>query len=465
MRKLFLRVLCLFVIFCGQFYGCGKPGRGETWEVLLGAIPKTISSKDADQDVTYYIIKQTHEPLLRQGDGTRYQSRILTKWSRNIPSSEYTFCPDTTLVFDAKTPFSLEYFYAYLKAITRKYSEDATLAIEKDCVSVKFHKSQPGYLIFLTRYENAPSIPASSGIETGLGPYYVKSLGQEVAVLRRKVPVKGGYNTIVIHAYHGQSDPNLKNGNISDFNRISSYDQPAWIKESFLGFSNPELKSVNLIINHPDKEIRRRIYNCINVDDFRQAFMPQRKDFYAISTILPLGIKGARPGKPEQVCKIRGLKQKVSVSLLNQQWDNGPQLQKYTDNLYAQTGLRLSMFQPPQQRIVEMLHGRKHPYNLAVVVTGASYWDYNALFQYYASAETYFDQVPENIRVLYKQMRSANSEEKGALAEKIADELAGQYMVLTLYQTAVKFYYPKSIKNLLVGRGFLEVPEIADFRF
>jgi len=284
----------------------------------------------------------------------------------------------------------------------------------------------------------------------------------------RKEPVPHGYNRIVVHAFQGPGDPNLQNRNISDFNRISSYFQPDWIKKEYLGFNNLELKSVNLVINHSDSGTRRLIYDCLDVGEFRRAFAPQRKDFYDVQTLLPLGAYGARPGKPQQACGRAGGRlagRSAPIVLMNQQKDNEAQLSAFAEDFRKKTGLKLGITQPPAQKIVEMLHARKHDYNLAVVVAGTHNWDYDAFFEYYAGERSYYDSVPGEIKRLYGDLKAAAPEQKPARAAKLADELAARAMVLTLYQTSVRIYYPGSIKNFLVGRGFLETPEIGEFRW
>lgn len=51
-----------------------------------------------------------------------------------------------------------------------------------------------------------------------------------------------------------------------------------------------------------------------------------------------------------------------------------------------------------------------------------------------------------------------------SLVDQLNTELAAAAVVLPLYQVVRTFYYPKHIKNLVVGRSFLEYPEIAALR-
>lgn len=463
----YLKILLVLSV-SGLFMGCNAPHYTDIWEVLLGAIPKSISVKDAEQTITYYILRQTHEPLFRQDDGSSYKSKLLTSWSRNISSSEYRFCPDTSRMFDKDIGFTADFFYGYLQNVTGKYDPNFKLLKQNGCVEVKFNKPQSHFLAFLSRYENAPTMIRSADVESGLGPFYVQSLSQNEAVLLRKNRIANGYNKIIVHAYSGPGDPNLENRNISDFNRISSYSQPEWIKNEYLGFNNLELKSVNVIINYPDREIRSMLYNCIDVAEFREAFAPQRKEFHDIQTLLPIGFFGSKPGKAVQQCQFSkrlSIKTAPSFVMLNQQKDNGQQLQVFIDRFYKKTGIKILTVQPPGQEIVEMLHRRPHGYNLAIVVMGTQNWDYGTVFKYYAGNSAYYDRVPKEAENIYKKMVEATEDEKPALAVQLADELVKQSMVLTLYQTSVKLYYPKFIKNFVIGRGFLETPEVGDFRW
>lgn len=66
-------------------------------------------------------------------------------------------------------------------------------------------------------------------------------------------------------------------------------------------------------------------------------------------------------------------------------------------------------------------------------------------------------------------LRNRIVKEEGAvmaeLAGRIADGLGNEAAVLPLFQEVEKFYYPANIKNLIVGKGFTEYPEVAEFRW
>ena len=143
------------------------------WEAILPDLPDHVSLSESDIVGTYYIIKQTHEPLFRQDDGQRYTSKLLLRWSRNVTSTNYVFCPNTALRFDDRTQFSLQYFRDYIVGVTHKYYPDFTLNQQNNSFTITFPVQRKGYLNFLSQYKNAPSVKYSDKVEHGLGPFEV----------------------------------------------------------------------------------------------------------------------------------------------------------------------------------------------------------------------------------------------------------------------------------------------------
>lgn len=234
-----------------------KLGREEnTWQVLVGAFPNRISVENAHISSAYYILRQTHEQILRKDDGQNYTSRILAKWSHDLAYSEYILCPKGDLRFDDRTPLAKESFYEHVSSITAKYEPGAEVVFNDGCAVIKFKAPAKGYLEYLTLYENAPTLRNGEQAELGLGPFRVEFVGEDRIELARKHFQRNAYSKIVLHLYKDVGDPKLSDHGISDFNLIPSVDIPGWVKESYRAFDNIELKTANLIINHPDPQVR-----------------------------------------------------------------------------------------------------------------------------------------------------------------------------------------------------------------
>jgi len=458
----------LFFMMMAACVGC-KSGATDvnTWSVLFVSLPESVLLENIEDFNVAYIIKQTHEPLFRQEDGQNFNSRVLANWSRNINYTEYKFCPNTALSFNEHNRFSLEFLSGYLGNVTGKYSRDFQISKEKSCVVVRFPLSQFGYLHFLTKYSNAPSIMVGMSAQ-GLGAFRVKTISKESIVLARKESVENGYNTIEIYPYVGQEDNSLRERGISDFNMLSSFQQPKWIVKEYRGVDIVQLRAVSLAINHPNVELRRQLCNCINIDEFRRAVITGRKDFYDIKTVLPVGVPGSKGGRPTQVCTVlKGLKG-TQIVFANHRTNNLKQLAAFAVGFLKKTGIKIIIKQYSPKEMSLMLFDKKRPkpYNMVVAVAGNPNPEQDEFFSAYAGDNSALDHVPTSIRQSFRNLQQENSpDKKRVLAENLAKNLASQGLVLPLYQTTATMYYPPEIKNLNIGRGFLEAPDVGDFRW
>lgn len=438
--------------------------REMSWEVVFPGLPASIGVADASHNAILYILKQTHEPLFRRDDGQNYSSRVLKRWSRSLEDKSFILCPDTELRFNEVSAFTADHFVGYVAEVSRRYSPEAVITRDGGCFTVKFKDPQKGFLEYLALYENAPTIKRSEQVEDGLGPFKVTSLGKDLVLLQRKCKVKRGFNKIILHDYRGGGDPNLDNRNVGDFNRIPPFDVPRWVESEYLGFENIQLKSVDLTINHPARDVRQLLYNCIGVDSFRRAYFPKAQKIYDIGNVFPLGVPGAIAGLPEQNC--HGFKKSgVSVILANWRDDNQRSLAEFAKGFRVKTGVEIVVKNYRPSELVKILHKKPRPYNLLVMGIDAVRPDYAAFLSPFFREKAYIDSKPAKGAGLYKIMQKESGEEARApIAKAIAKDLAEEGILLPLYQVGGKFYYPKKIKNLESGRGFLEYPEVAEFR-
>jgi len=457
----------LLLAACGLLCGCRKPApRMDTWEVLLSGLPGRLSVSDAGLNGSFYLLKQTHEPLFRQDDGEIFSSRLLKEWSRNIQSSKYLFCPDTSLRFDADNPFSPTFFYDYISRTAKAFDRRAEVVKQGDCVGIEFG-GRADLLPYLTLFENAPTLKKTDKIEAGLGAFSVETLSPEKIVLKRKQRVSNSYNSIVFHQYKGGGDPNLQNTEISDFNNIPSFEIPEWVKKDYLRFDSPILRSINLIINYPDKAVRKAVYNCLNYDSLRRAYVPQRKEFYDISNVLPVGVPGAEAGPPRQECRgMTKLPHHTALTFLNLAYNNDKTLAGVLAAFHKRTGIKIVSKTYPDDQIDAALFQFPRRYNLVIVVMDAVRPNHEAFFDYLIRRKGYYDADNPELSALYgKMMKEPDEGKKNDLAKVIAEKLNSEALVLPLYQNAATFYYPRNIKSILLGRGFIEYPEVAEFRW
>jgi hypothetical protein len=448
--------------FLAIFSGSATAGYGP-WGVLGPGLPERVSTADEASNVSFYILKQTHEPVFRRQDGENYSSRILKTWSRSLDYRFFSFCPDPALEFAPGIPFGFEDFAAHISSFTSVYNSRFKLVRDGKCVNISFASPQKDYLPFWTLHEHAPTKNIGGLAELGLGPISVKSISKERIELLRKIPVRDGYNAVVFYNYKGPGDLNLENREIKDFNLISTVDVPKWVKESFQNFDNPEMKSLVLLINHPDPKVRERVYNCVDIAALRAAFYTGKTDFYNIATVLPMGVPGAVPGLPLQRC-VKGGGVSARLRFANWMPGNLEQMRKFAAEFKAKSGLTLRLDQFSMSSFARSFDARPKPFDLAIVITYVSSSPKEYFRMYFRQGDIYdFDLRPMS-GTYGKLLESPGSRPVEESFRELSSEIVSHALALPLSQSRRTLYYPKEIRNLNVGRGILEYPEVSEFR-
>ena len=331
---------------------------------------------------------------------------------------------------------------------------------------VKFNKRSSGYMDFLTMYENAPAIRKSSSSELGLGEFDVDSIGKDKIVLSRKEPISNGYNKIVLYESSGNPAADFKRDDVADFNRISWREVPDKVLGRSVSFESIPLKSGGLVLTSPDRELRRLVYNCVDPELFRRAAFPHKKKLNDIASILPVGVPGAMAGKPAQLClrKTAGYQRPVILAAVLR--DNKELLEKFAESFRQISGVSMKIKFYSAQELVKTLFTRPHLYDMVAISFSVVQPEYETFFKDFAVKDGFLDyDLPRLAGLREKLLKSEDEGEKVLLASKIADELIREAVVLPLYQEVRTFYYPAQIKNMMVGRGFTEYPEVSDFRW
>lgn len=439
----------------------------DSWTTLANSLPAQVHTNQAFVSIVLYILKQTHEPILRKDDGENYSSHILSRWTRSLDYRNFTFCPNQSLWFHKGKNLSIPLFLEQLSTITKRYDAEATLSVNGECIDVKYKNSHLGYLDFLTKYENAPTVNQSADVEDGLGPFRVAELKKDRIVLARKVPARRAYNTIVLLQNPGEDK--AKDLAVADPNLISGLKIPKSHDSAYQSFYNTELRTGDLIINHPDPVMRKMIYNCVDIDLLRRSFLPAVERFLDVATILPIGVPGAQQGLASQNCSaamaaVRG--KRGDIVFANWRTDNDSQMAEFAESFFKKTGVRMRLVRYPSAEFKKMLHSRPRPYHLTIMHLDAVVPDYQSFMETFFRKDGYLDfDLPKGEGYFEKMLLTEDPGRKRELALSAVSEISREAVALPLYQNARLFRYPRSVKNLVVGRGFIGYPEVADFRW
>ncbi|MEW5951160.1 MAG: hypothetical protein AB1637_04645 [Elusimicrobiota bacterium] len=427
-------------------------------------MPDKIQVSKADVNIVYYFLKQTHEPLIRKNDGENYSSKVLRSWERNLNNTEFVFCPDTSKKFINQKIFDKKYFEVYISSITQKFDKDFNISKKLDCFKINFKKSQNRYLDFLSYYENSPSLTRNSQIEDGLGDFYVEKIDEDKIILKRKIKIENGYNTI--RALKDYQDVNIYD--IEDYNLLSEKNIPKEIKKNYNKVKGMYLKSIVLIINYKDKKIRKIIYDNLDIEGLRKAFLIKRDfKFYEISSILPVGVPFAAAGSAKQN-KVENIEIDKKHELIFGNY-LAEENQEYMDSFFYDFSKKCNIKIKTKKITVSELISKIKPskFNLSIISIDSTRNDLMPFFEIFGDySKSMYDFKIYEIANIYERLKKINDKnEQEKLVKKAIKTIEEEALALPLGQVLKNSYYPPHIKNINVGRDFLQYPEISEFRW
>lgn len=452
-------------LLCWRLWSNGD-AEERTWGVVVSGLPDRVAAELADEDVPLYILKQTHEPLLRSDDGQNYTSRVLHSWGRTADSSSFTFCVDGRSGFDENRVFSAADLERHIEFLAVKDSRRFRLSRAGSCVTVCFDNGNSGYLQYLSLYENSPTLNIGGKIELGLGQYRASLVSNDRIELKRKQRVGNGYNKIVFYEASADPELDLVREDIADINRISWKELPDSARKRLKPFESIPLASSGLVLVTPDRAARKLVYECLDIKRFRAAVYPQKTGVHDIQNILPIGVPGGRPGKPSQQCGAAGTGFKggrLTLGVVDR--GNEAPLKEYARDFYKKTGVVLNVKLYGAADLVSTLFSRPHPYDMVPIMYSVVQAEYETFLKDFSVRDGFLDyDVPKVAELRAALLKENDAQARAALVERAMEELKKEYVVIPLFQDVKTFYYPAEIKNLTIGKGFSEYPDIADFR-
>lgn len=438
--------------------------KDQIWNALVLGLPSNLGTVAANVNMGLYVVKQTHEPLFRLDKYGQFYSQVLTSWERNRDYTSFTFCPDSNLQFNKDQFFNQKFLSTFLKSYSKKNGYLTAISEIDTCTLVKVREKGREFLSNLTKYENAPTLEGKGKtFEYGLGKFQIEDFNKTKLIMKRKKDSSDGYNTIIFKTYEGPKDTALKNKNYEDFNRVFITDVPDWVKADFKSFDVQLLQSVNLVINIPNKEHRKRIFNCIDVSKFRRAFANGQTKFANIGNILPVGVSGGKPVKVNQNCKRES--ESVSYPFYNWKADNHDSLEKYFNEIKVK-GINLKLENHSLDDFVSSVFKQPHPYKLTVMAFDATVGSHEPFFTHLVKKHQAVIDSPilKASDLLDSLLVETNEVRKEELVIELLRHLKESYYILPLYQEQRAFYYPKHVKNINLGNNFLEFPEIGELK-
>lgn len=455
----------------GALLFCSACHKDDIWDVVTIGLPDRVVPARALINIGRYILKQSHEPLFRNDTDGRLYSRLLKSWERNQDYSSFQLCVKENLFFSERSPFGGNELRAYLVNVIEKAKLGGKVRAEGVCSIVLFPRPTRQFLRLLGDLEHAPSIPSGNPLyELGLGPFKVVRADSKEIFLERKDKVKSGFNFVRFRNFEGANDPKLEDRTIEDFNRVYVEYVPKWVMSSYRAFRVPMLQSYDLIINYKDEAVRQAVYHCLNVDEVRRAFLPQRKAFLDIGTIFPVGLPGAISGRPKQVCKPEKWRTKdgreVILKFANWKPGTSEQFKKLFDVFQKKTGIRIEIVDTSVNAFLESILRVPHPHDLFIVALDGTVAEPLVFAENFIRKDVKaidFD-LKETAQAAAMWGQDLDESVSAELARKVVLALRDRAVVLPLFQNIWEFYYPRGITGFDFSRDLLQYPEVAELR-
>lgn len=456
-RQSFL--LCLLIL---EVLGCTRRGH-ETWKVLMvGSIP-AVQPTSAHSERTSYALRQTHEPIFRLDENHQVVSRVLSTWKRSEDYTSFTLCPNTALEFEPGKPLAVADIEASIERTWKGITEFKTEGVD-GCALVHFSEPRHDFFRALMSYSASPTRATENPqIDVGLGPFKVESLApEEVTLIRKKPDSSKRFDRVVFKNIVGRSDNDIDDRSVQEFNPISRTKQfPEWVYSDYAKYPNSQLEIMSLIINVPDIEIRKRIYNCIDIKALREAY-GHAAEIRDIGSLLPIGMAGAKTGQIAQNCDFPLVRNARPLSFINPKPAAQEALKKVFQNLTAKTGIPI-VVQPVTYNFLAQHYIETHSgYDLGIVAVMNEFSDLTEFLEVFADSKKMIHslKLPELNKKFDDVKNTVDETKHQKLGLELNDEILKLAVAVPLMQPVSPLYYPKDIKLPRVGSSFTTAPEV-----
>jgi MarR-like DNA-binding transcriptional regulator SgrR of sgrS sRNA len=461
--SLFKSIIYL-IIFSFVLSGCSPKQKDDTWDVVSVWLPPEVSPSMIHGNSVFYLVRQTHEPIFRVGDNNSLYSNILKSWTRSEDYRSYNFCIKENLEFDDGISFKAEDLSKSLSLLIARY-KNLKVTINKNCVNVFVDMLAKSFLDQLTSLEYSPTIKEkSTGYHLGLGPFKVTALNQKEVILKRKKIVTDGFNTIrMIPLSTNMASLNLRT--IEDFNLLPVEKIPNWVHEEYSSYPVALLKVYGLVINIKDRVTRKAIFNCLNIDSFQKTYFPSEKNPVNISSVFPIGIEGASPGRVKQVCdKSMFQNFKKKFVLANWKPETEKNLKPILNDLNGTTNIAVEVKNYDPTALGDLLMNKQSEYDLMIVALDTTDEEYLPFFESFLDQRKKFHDINLNrLDREFQELKQSETKSKTViLAKKLNSELMDEAVFLPILQQTREYFFPKNLKEMNLGTNFLGYLEIGN---
>lgn len=433
------------------------------FRVAMIEIPQRINPDDTDVNYAFYVIRQLYEPIFIFNSFNTPISGVLESWESNDNHQTYKFCLKKNIHFSNGKPLTVSILKDNIQYFDNKNffkKRISSLKINGDCLDISFNEPYALFISDLMSYKMAIVDPdtRASNIVVGISPYYVAEMNDKYIHLSTNYPLK--YKNVYIVKWEPNKGDNL--WNYDDINLIPGrYLNESETSKYMDEYNINLLKTYVLIINNPDPNIRKYLFNCIDYSGLRKLLYPSRKDFIDIGGVLPEGLPGAIESPVEQKCPDEPLKQRKSVKLLTFFSDSIKDLQNYMSTSLKKTNIDVEVLPIRPNELIDIMRSDEKKYDMTIVGLDAFYSLSMSFFEHFMPGKSMWTTVQnldleKNIENYYK---AENVDLQTNFLKQANKSLIDNYQVIPLFQENRTFYFSKKVKKVTF---FMGIPNIKD---
>jgi MarR-like DNA-binding transcriptional regulator SgrR of sgrS sRNA len=447
-----------------------------TYRVALRHIPRTVDPYSTQVNTNHFIALQLYYPLFqRSPDGglaSEFLDSSLTK-AEDSSFEKFLLCIKKEIRFsDGRTIALSDLAHSLTEAHRRQEMLPLIKSIEPaaNCVKITLKKPDPRYFEKLTGVASTVTSASRSfgGFPIGLGPYRVKARSEDQVVLEATPGrVKGSFKVIEFRRFRDVLS-DYADG-VMDFNHTGQVTIPDEIEKNFQRVSRPFFKSYALIVNFPDRDLRRRFANCFPAEQLRTSLAMPLK---STPGFLPTGIQGSDQVTPLPRTTSRAVctpKSDQTITFFNYR----PELRLDLQRLLAEKGPNLPIRLHYQEGSLDELARRIFQDDKLAAVIGFDSSTSNS--SAYAEAATFFESfmrearserviskpIPGLAELVRKAAQTSDAQIKSETYRKAHQLLLDSGYVIPLGQLDAEQFYPKTIRNIVWSDRISGFPDIS----
>lgn len=394
-----VRVSIIFIsIACFILLASSCNNGSHEYHSALGDVPARIDPADSHINYALHIIKQLNEPLFIYNTANRPVSNMLDRWSSSPDGRMYELCIKSNVEFSNGSLLTTAILEQNIMYFQRKgYLRKSVDRLERTdkCVNISYEVSYPQFISDMMSYKTSIVDPATRGqnVVVGISPYYVADINPKYIHLRSKKDVR--FRDVYFHYWRpAEGWPLYK---YDDINLIFERDIPGNIEKYLNRYDITMLKTEDVIINHPSKEVRRYLFNCINADVIRRIVHPEKVSFAEIGSIVPLGLPGAVEGRVTQTCPVKPMAKRADVRMLTFYEDSLREFQDYFDGVFKNLNIQVRVEGIDANELVGVMSSKDKDYDLTIVGLDAEQPDSGAMFGFFVHGENQWTRVENSL--------------------------------------------------------------------